>query len=121
MANTATYPNLLAFMKHQEIKMNESAMSFSVTRNSGAFEWSGSGLSSIFAQRSNLLNKDIYTMLFDVFRFNQYATDILDSVAGKADRQLSIGQYLDKYNYSASFKDNYLIVRLLTGLYGMLK
>lgn len=90
--------------------MNESEMSFSVTRNSGAFEWSGSGLGSVFAQRSNIFNKDIYTMLFDVLRFNQYATDILDAELGKADRELTIGQYLDKYRYSLSFKDNYLIV-----------
>lgn len=87
-------------------------MSFSVTRNDGAFEWSGSGLSAVFAQRSNIANPDIYTMLFDIFRFNQYSTDILDHEAGKADRDLSIGQYLEKYNYSESFKDNYLIVIL---------
>lgn len=90
--------------------MNDSEMSFSVSRDQGAFEWSGSGLGSLFAQTSNIVNADIYAMIFDIFRFNQYSTDILDHEAGKLDRDLTIGQYLDKYNYSQSFKDNYLIV-----------
>lgn len=101
-------------MKHQGIKMNDSEMSFSVSRDGGAFEWSGSGISSVFAQPANIANSDIYAMLFDVFRFNQYSTDILDQEAGKADRELSIGQYLEKYEYSESFKDNYLIVRMIS-------
>lgn len=92
-------------------------MSFSVTRNGGAFEWSGSGLSSVFAQRRNIFNKDMYRMLFDIFRFNQYATDILHKESGEADRELTIGQYLEKYHYSSSFKDNYLIVSSLSCLF----
>lgn len=111
MLNTATYPNLLAFFKHQGIALNESEMSFSVSRDAGAFEWSGGGgLGAAFAQTDNIYKKDIYEMLFDIFRFNQYSTDILDQKLGEADRELSIGEYLDKYNYSDSFKHNYLVV-----------
>lgn len=86
-------------------------MSFGASRDAGAFEWAGSGLTAAFAQYSNILKQDIYVMLYDVFRFNQYSTDILDEKTGKADRGLSIGQYLEKYHYSQSFTDNYLIVR----------
>ncbi|CCG80634.1 Putative uncharacterized protein [Taphrina deformans PYCC 5710] len=109
VANTATYPNLLAFFKLKGIELNESEMSFSASRDAGAFEWSGSGVGAAFAQTSNILKQDIYVMLYDVFRFNQYSTDILDKTVGKADRELSIGQYLEKYGYSQSFTDNYLI------------
>ena len=84
-------------------------MSFSVSRNGGKFEWSGSGPSELFAQRSNLLNPDLYRMAYDIFRFNQYATDILDERKGAADRQLTIGDYLKKYGYSDSFRRNYLV------------
>lgn len=94
--------------------MNDSEMSFSVSRDGGAFEWSGSGLGSLFAQTSNIANIDIYAMVFDIFRFNQYSTDILDHEAGSSDRDLTIGQYLDKYNYTQSFKDNYLIVTIFS-------
>jgi predicted NAD/FAD-binding protein len=111
VANTATYPNFLAFLKHQGIQLNETEMSFSVSRDAGAFEWSGSGLSALFAQSANIVNKDIYRMVYDVLRFNQYSTDILSATRGRQDQQLTIGQYLDKYGYSESFKNNYLIVR----------
>ena len=110
VANTATYPNLLAFFKHQGIALDDSEMSFSVSRDQGAFEWSGGGgLGAAFAQSENIYKRDIYEMLYDIFRFNQYSTDILDAKLGKADRELSIGEYLEKYGYSESFKHNYLV------------
>lgn len=109
VANTATYPTLLAFFKERGIALHETEMSFSVSRNGGQFEWSGSGPSQLFAQRSNVFNPDLYRMAYDIFRFNQYATDILDERKGAADRKLSIGQYLNKYGYSDSFRRNYLV------------
>ncbi len=87
-------------------------MSFSVSRDGGAFEWSGSGLLGLFAQAENLWNLDVYRMVLDVLRFNHFSTDILHKELGAPDRDLSIGQYLEKYKYSDSFKNNYLIVRV---------
>ncbi|BFZ58206.1 hypothetical protein PYCC9005_005268 [Savitreella phatthalungensis] len=109
VANTATYPTLLAFFREVGVVLDETEMSFSVSRNAGAFEWSGSGLTQLFAQASNLLNPELYRMAYDIFRFNQYATDILDARGGAADRKLTIGQYLDKHHYSKSFRCNYLV------------
>lgn len=51
-------------------------------------------------------------MVLDVLRFNHFSTDILHKELGAPDRDLSIGQYLEKYKYSDSFKNNYLIVRV---------
>jgi predicted NAD/FAD-binding protein len=63
-------------------------------------------------------------MIFDIIRFNEFALDLLqeepesenDPVTGeqaktksKAPAQESIGEYLDRENYSQEFKDNYLI------------
>ncbi|ORY80901.1 hypothetical protein BCR37DRAFT_399255 [Protomyces lactucae-debilis] len=110
VANTATYPNFLAFLKHQGIQINETEMSFSVSRDAGAFEWSGAGgLGALLAQSSNILNADLYRMVYDILRFNQYSTDILDARKGSDDQELTIGEWLAKYGYSESFKHNYLI------------
>jgi predicted NAD/FAD-binding protein len=103
-------------------------MTFGVSRDAGSFEWSGSSLSAIFAQKSNLLNLSHWRMIYDIIRFNQHALDLLRSVdddsevfsngsqgsassktSSASPAQLSIGDYLEKEGYSDAFRDNYLI------------
>ena len=100
-------------------------MTFGVSRDKGLFEWSGTSLSAIFAQRWNILNPRMWTMLFDIIRFNQFALDLLsdevesendpstnDRMAPGMDRpqqQQTIGEYLDQENYSEAFRNDYLI------------
>ena len=53
-------------------------------------------------------------MIFDILRFNTFATDLLekdDSMEGKELKEMSLLEYLDKEGYSKPFRDNYLIVR----------
>jgi predicted NAD/FAD-binding protein len=51
-------------------------------------------------------------MIFDIVRFNQFALDMLSDVDGRLDNQdeQSIGEYLEKEGYSATFRDDYLIL-----------
>jgi predicted NAD/FAD-binding protein len=88
----------------------ETEMSFSVTRDDGDFEWSGSSLFSVFSQLSNLWNSGMYRTLFDILRFNTFATDLLDMKETEELRAMSISTYLDQHHYSQVFRDNYLIV-----------
>lgn len=86
-------------------------MTFGVCRDNGTFEWSGTSLGSIFAQRENLFKPSFWRMIFDVIRFNLFALDALTEVDGtfaNKDEQ-SIGEYLKKENYSSAFRDDYLI------------
>ena len=100
-------------------------MTFGVSRDQGAFEWSGTSLTSIFAQGSNIFHGRIWRILFDVVRFNQFALDLLadaeesenDPTSNalktrttfKARRQESIGAYLEREGYSIAFRDDYII------------
>lgn len=88
VCNPVTYPNFLAFLDALEVDLVQSDMSFAVSRNQGAFEWSGDNLSTVFAQRSNLLpfgaNSGIWRMLIDIMRFHKHAKDI----ATEADRMM---------------------------------
>lgn len=119
--NTATYPNFIRFLKEVGVDPVETEMTFGVSRDHGAFEWSGEG-QGIFAQRRNLFRLRHWRMIFDIIRFNQFALDLLadddeDGVARlgssvgnrKQLRDLTIGQYLDREGYSQSFRDDYLI------------
>lgn len=103
-------------------------MTFGVSRDQGLFEWSGTSLSAVFAQRPNLLRPRMWRMIFDIVRFNQYALDLLsESEESEEDpsgangteaefhhnykprHQESIGDYLDREGYSEGFRDDYLI------------
>ncbi|KNE57154.1 hypothetical protein AMAG_02901 [Allomyces macrogynus ATCC 38327] len=128
VCNPVTYPNLLAFLDAVQVGVTPSDMSFSVSRNQGAFEWAGDTLKTLFAQRENVLDfseNGIWRMVLDVLRFHWHAAAIADladkvtfGAAGvtEADRaryayhaRQSIGEFLSAGNYSPSFKHNFLV------------
>jgi predicted NAD/FAD-binding protein len=108
--NPITYPNFLKFLKVLGIPILETEMSFSVSRDAGAFEWSGNSIFTVFSQLSNLWSPGMYRTLFDIIRFNTFATDLLDMEETDELRAMSISTYLDENGYSQEFRDNYLIV-----------
>lgn len=102
-------------------------MTFGVSRDNGIFEWAGSSISAVFAQRRNILSPRVWRMIFDIIRFNQFALDLLriedldqeqkinkrdgsrNQGSNKQEMDLTIGQYLDQEGYSDAFRDDYLI------------
>ena len=105
-------------------------MTFGVSRDHGLFEWAGTSLGAVFAQKLNLFSPRVWRMIFDIIRFNQYALDLLKGEEkseeyfntngntngngnGKgvhhAEKQETIGQYLEREGYSDAFRDDYLI------------
>ncbi|KAI9739415.1 MAG: hypothetical protein M1818_005103 [Claussenomyces sp. TS43310] len=124
--NSATYPNFIEFLKVLDIPTVATEMSFGVSRDQGLFEWAGTSLGAIFAQKSNVLSLRMWRMIFDIVRFNQFALDILkneersrvcingyrehDGDGAHAPKpQMTIGEYLDGEGYSDAFRDDYLI------------
>ncbi|KAF6844998.1 hypothetical protein CMUS01_00531 [Colletotrichum musicola] len=118
--NTATYPNFINFLKRVKVDTVPTEMTFGVTRDHGLFEWAGTSLDALFCQRKNLFSPRMWRMVFDIFRFNQFALDLLmaddendaaamngDSVG--AEREETIGEYLEREGYSDGFRDDYLI------------
>ncbi|KAG6854296.1 hypothetical protein C0991_008545 [Blastosporella zonata] len=106
--NPSTYPNFLRFLRLQNSTAElilPTEMTFSVSRDGGEFEWAGKNLFTVFCQPKNLVDPAMWRLIWDVARFNATAGRIL------LERQenLSIGEYLDREGYSASFRDNYLI------------
>jgi predicted NAD/FAD-binding protein len=83
-------------------------MTFSVSRDSGKFEWAGDNLYTLFCQPKRLLDPQMWRMVYDVLRFNACAPTIL--LDGSREGDISIGDYLEKHSYSDYFRDNYLIV-----------
>ncbi|KAL9054844.1 MAG: hypothetical protein Q9206_003381 [Seirophora lacunosa] len=123
--NTATYPNFIAFLRHIGINPVDTEMTFGVSRDGGLFEWAGTSLSAVFAQRSNFFRLRMWRMIFDIVRFNHFALDLLvksgesetdpsgasglDPSSQTSEKDMSIGEYLDREGYSQAFRDDYLI------------
>lgn len=120
--NTRIPANFLNFLKKLGVETEATEMSFAVSRDQGGFEWAGTSLGAVFAQRRNLLSPRMWRMLFDIIRFNQFALDLLiDDQEDEVHDQRShgavnhvpsmetIGQYLKREGYSDAFRDDYLL------------
>lgn len=105
--NERTYPNFIRLLNQLQVKVKPSAMGFSVSAREQQLEYSGSGLSGIFAQRRNLFNLQHWRMLKDILRFNRQAARHLEQGVVAADTTL--GEYLHRYGYSDAFRDHYLV------------
>ena len=71
--NEATYPNLVALFAHLGVATQPSEMSFAVSLDDGALEYGGTDLSTLFAQRRNLVRPRFLLMLRDLLRFYREA------------------------------------------------
>ena len=110
--NERTYPQLIRLFAELGVETARSDMSFSVkvsdARNGSGLEWSGSSLSSVFAQRSNLTNPKFLRMLADIVRFNRVTTALARS-GRDADMQQPLGDFLRQEKFSEQFRDWYFL------------
>lgn len=104
--NEATYPNLTALFAETGVETHESNMSFALSLDHGRLEWSGDTLSTLFAQKRNLLRPSFLWMIREILRFNKLC--LRDRAAGRL-HTLSIGDYLDWRGFSPGFTNNYLV------------
>jgi predicted NAD/FAD-binding protein len=104
--NEATYPNFIALMEHLRVATQPAEMSFAVSLDGGGLEYSGTSVSGLFAQRSNLLRPRFWAMLQDITRF--YRNAYRDALAGGA-TGLSLGNYLATGGYGDAFRDDHLL------------
>jgi len=102
--NEATYPNLVPLLRHLQVPVARSEMSFSLSLEEPAIAWSGTNLDTLFAQRGNLLRPGFMRMLRDILRFNREAALAADN----SHDHTSLREFLDRSGYSAEFRDWYL-------------
>ena len=103
--NETTYPNLTRLFAHLGIETKSSDMSFAVSLDDGALEYSGSeDLKGLFAQRRNFFRPRFWSMLRDVFRFYREAP----AHAGKLGLA-TLGEFLTEHRYGRAFRDDHLL------------
>ena len=102
--NHQTYPNLINFFKENEIEIEKSNMSFSVSVKDTSIEYCGNGLNGIFANKKNLLNIKFLKMFLDIVSFYKKSSNLKN-----LDIKETLGNYLKKQKLSKFFIDYHLI------------
>ncbi len=102
--NKPNYPNLTALFGHLGVKTEKSQMTFGVSLDEGALEYS-SELSGLIAQPSNFARADYLSMWRDVLRFYRQAPETM----GSEDTRTTLGEYLDANGYSDAFARFHLL------------
>ncbi|RYF07531.1 MAG: NAD(P)/FAD-dependent oxidoreductase [Comamonadaceae bacterium] len=101
--NESAYPNLTALFAHLKVATEPTDMSFAVSLDEGALEYSGSGLGGLFAQRSNVLRPRFWRMLKDLVRFYRQAPAESSRLG-----HLPLDDYLSRKGYSRAFREDHL-------------
>jgi uncharacterized protein len=104
--NERTYPRLIELFARLGVETAPSEMSFSVQSPGTGWEWCGSDLNGVFAQRGNLVSPRFWSMLADIVRFNRLTTAL-----AQRDSELEepIGDFLDRHHFGAAFRDGYFL------------
>lgn len=71
--NDRTYPNFRRFLGQLGVATQRSNMSFSYVCERTGFQYAGTGVNGLFAQRANAVNPRFLGMLVDILRFNARA------------------------------------------------
>jgi len=118
--NDRTYPNFNRVIDRLGVAWRKTNMGFSVStrharsrprssalHQSGIFEYAGSGVNGLFADRKNVLNRKFLGMLLDINRFGKRAKQDYD--AQRIQPGLSLEDYLGAGGYGETFKSAYIL------------
>jgi len=103
--NERTYPAFCGLLESLNVATQPTTMGFAVRCDRCGLEYSGSSVAGLFARRRNLVSPIFYRMLADILRFNRRRDFDLNSV----DRDLTVGQFLQREGFSAGFAEHYLL------------
>ena len=105
--NDWTYPNFIKLLNELGVESQPTEMGFSVFDPVNEFEYAGTNLGTLFAQKRNLLSFRHWQMLRDIVRFNKES--IADLEANRLTPSETLGAYLKRKKYSETFIQRYLI------------
>ncbi len=111
--NYQTYPNLINFFLENDVEIEKSDMSFSVSVKDTSFEYCGRGLRGIFSNKSNLFNISFIKMFIDIIKFYNHCDKI-----SNFNEEITLGEFLYKKKLSKSFID-YHLVPMVSAIWSM--
>ncbi|MFP5973835.1 NAD(P)/FAD-dependent oxidoreductase [Enterobacter mori] len=104
--NDRTYPRFMGLLSELGISGQKTQMSFSVRNPATGLEYNGHTLTSLFAQRRNLVNPSFWRLLGEIVRFNRLAKQALD---GEVDPNATLETFLEKHRFTPFFARHYIL------------
>ena len=104
--NDRTYPRFMGLLSELGIRGQKTQMSFSVHNPKSGLEYNGHTLTSLFAQRRNLLNPTFWKLLKDIVRFNRLAKA---AFTGKVDPDATLQTFLEQHRFNEFFARHYIL------------
>ena len=111
--NKKTYPNLINFFEENNIAIEKSNMSFSVSVRDSEIEYCGKGISGIFSNKLNLLNIKFLKMFFTIIDFYKKSEK-----KNFITENITLGKYLEKLNVSDYFI-KFHIIPMVSAIWSM--
>lgn len=102
--NTKTYPSFCRLLDRLGVRAQSSDMSFSARSDARDFEYSGSGLNGLYAQRRHFFSVRFHRMVRDILRFYRDARELLTSSS-----EMALEPYLRSRGYSEAFISDHLL------------
>ncbi len=104
--NDRNYPNFNQLLDEIGAEHVRSNMSFSVSDESGDFEYAGSSPNALYATRRNIVNPRFHRMVGELVRFNREAKRFIRSGAND---DISLRDYLADGGYSDFFVERLIV------------
>ena len=104
--NDRTYPRFMELLSELGLSGQKTQMSFSVHNPQSGLEYNGHSLSSLFAQRRNLVKPAFWGLLTEIVRFNRQAKQAL---AGAFDPGATLQTFLERHRFSPFFARHYIL------------
>ena len=111
--NFKTYPNFVKFLNDNDIEIEKSNMSFSVSVKETDIEYCGKGLLGIFSNKKNFLNFDFVKMFFEIIKFYKKSNKLKN-----IDENLTLDDFLKREKMSKYFI-NYHIIPMVSAIWSM--
>ena len=106
VCNDRNYPNFLELLNKLNISPHPTEMSFGVSMDKGSFEYAGSSnLSSLFAQRQNIIRPRFWRMISSIIKFYKESSIINPREA----QNITLRDYLDQNKYHNSFLRDHIL------------
>ena len=111
--NFQTYPNFINFLNDNNVEIEKSNMSFSVSVKGTNIEYCGKGILGIFSNKKNLLNFDFFKMFFEIIKFYKKSNNLKNT-----EENLKLDDFLKSEGMSEYFI-NYHIVPMVSAIWSM--
>ncbi len=103
--NNKTYPLFNKLLRHLDVAVRDSDMSFGYWDETTGLQYAGTGLAGLFAQPANLFRPSHWRFLREIMKFCETArADLAASRLGR----MTVGAYLDQRGFSQTVRHAYI-------------